>query len=324
MKSKILPITIVLITVVLGVVAAFFLFRHAESKEKSVTTESPSQAISDTIYYQDKEYEYNHDITNILFLGIDKEEPVTINDSPGLGGQADCIMILSLNREEKTAKILQISRDCMTEIDIYDANGNYYTSVTAQLATQYAYGNGADTSCWATKKTVSELLYELPIDGYIALNIEGVPVINDAVGGVTITVPEDYTSISPEFIKGSTITLNGKQAEKYIRYRDTSLVGSNNERMKRQIHYIPALIETLKKNGEGYGQLYDSMYSLISPYFVTDLTGDRINELFEYEWDIDNVRFVEGKVVSGEEHEEFHIDEEKLQKNIIEMFYKLK
>lgn len=324
MKSKILPITIVLITVVLGVVAAVFLFRHAESKEKSVTTESPSQAISDTIYYQDKEYEYNHDITNILFLGIDKEEPVTINDSPGLGGQADCIMILSLNREEKTAKILQISRDCMTEIDIYDANGNYYTSVTAQLATQYAYGNGADTSCWATKKTVSELLYELPIDGYIALNIEGVPVINDAVGGVTITVPEDYTSISPEFIKGSTITLNGKQAEKYIRYRDTSLVGSNNERMKRQIHYIPALIETLKKNGEGYGQLYDSMYSLISPYFVTDLTGDRINELFEYEWDIDNVRFVEGKVVSGEEHEEFHIDEEKLQKNIIEMFYKLK
>ena len=85
----------------------------------------------------------------------------------------------------------------MTDIDIYDANGNYYTSVNAQLATQYAYGNAEQSSCWAKKKTVSELLFDLPIDGYVSLNIDAISTMNDAVGGVEITIPEDYTVIDP-------------------------------------------------------------------------------------------------------------------------------
>ena len=75
--------------------------------------------------------------------------------------------------------MLQVSRDSMTDVDIYDANGNYYTSVRAQIATQYAYGDGKQSSCLAMEKTVSELLYDLPIAGYVSLDIAGIHAMQD-------------------------------------------------------------------------------------------------------------------------------------------------
>ena len=84
-----------------------------------------------------------------------------------------------------------------------------------------------------TKEAVSNLLYEIPISSYLALSIEGVKELTDAVGGVQITVPEDYTEINPLFEKGATLVLNGEQAEQYVRKRDIDKTGSNNERMER-------------------------------------------------------------------------------------------
>ena len=64
------------------------------------------------------------------------------------------------------------------------------------------------------KKTVSELLYGMPIAGCFSMTIEGISTLNDAIGGVSITVPEDYTDIDPAFVQGTTLTLTGEQAEK--------------------------------------------------------------------------------------------------------------
>ena len=153
-------------------------------------------------------------------MGIDKDAEVSLSNMPGTSGQADCLMVISLDKSNETARVLQVSRDTMTDVDLFDVSGKYYTTVQAQIATQYAYGNGVQSSCFATKKTVSELLYDLPIDGYLSLNLSAISILNDAVGGVTVTVPEDYTDIDPAFTAGTTITLNGEQAEKYVRKRD--------------------------------------------------------------------------------------------------------
>ena len=58
---------------------------------------------------------------------------------PGDAGQADCIMLLSLDKETKEGRILQINRNTMTQIDTYDSTGSAFGTVNAQLATQYAY-----------------------------------------------------------------------------------------------------------------------------------------------------------------------------------------
>ena len=51
---------------------------------------------------------------------MDKKEEVTLQDTPGTAGQADCVMILSANKQTKKVKVLQGIQRLMTDVDIYD------------------------------------------------------------------------------------------------------------------------------------------------------------------------------------------------------------
>ena len=229
-------------------------------------------------------------------------------------------MVISLDKSNETVRVLQVSRDTMTDVDLFDVSGKYYTTVKAQIATQYAYGNGVQSSCFATKKTVSELLYDLPMDGYLSLNLSAISILNDAVGGVTVTVPEDYTDIDPAFTEGTTITLTGEQAEKDVRKRDITVLGSNNGRMQRQMQYIPALIQSIRKKVGSGGDYYKMLEPILEPYMATDLSADQINQLGRYEFLEDETEYLQGEMKQGE-HDEFYVDEKNLQEILIKMFY---
>lgn len=328
-KKKIWPMVLSLIlSLVIGVGAGAFVWRYYKNQQRTQSVNEPAdnaentQVTGDTIVYGGKRYQYNTDLTNILFMGVDKQEAVTLGSMPGRAGQADCIMLVSLNKTDKTARILQISRDSMTAVDIYDASGNYYTSVEAQLATQYAYGNGGQSSIWAMKKTVSELLYDMPIAGCFSMTIEGISTLNDAIGGVSITVPEDYTDIDPAFVQGTTLTLTGEQAEKYVRKRDINMEGSNSGRMQRQVQYITALLTQIKSQMSNSMDFYGTYYPLVESDVVTDLSAAELNDMASYTYLTDEVAYVPGEVVPGEVNEEYHVDEAELQKLLVKMFYK--
>ncbi|MCD8355072.1 MAG: LCP family protein [Clostridia bacterium] len=276
---------------------------------------------TDTIYYRGKTYRYNSDLMNVLFLGIDTSDEITLQDMPGLAGQSDCIFILSANRKEETVHLLQISRDTMTEVDLFDVSGNYLTSIQAQIATQYAYGNGEQSSCWAAKKTISELLYSLPIDAYISMNLEGISKMNDAVGGVTLTLTQDATEIDSSFRKGNTVTLNGEQAEAFVRYRDINVSGSNQDRMERQMQYLPALLQAARNAVGSSGDYYKTFYHVLEPYTVTDLSAEQMNQLAAYDFLENEVETVPGTLQAGTEYDEFYVDDNELYALIIDLFY---
>ncbi len=310
---------------ILGVTAGRLLAgRNQELLEiQKEAAEVPAQTNTrDEVTYEGQTYVYNDKLTNILFLGIDKEQEVTLQETPGTAGQADCIMLLSLDEETQTGKVLQISRDSMTDVDIYDASGNYYTTVTAQLAAQYAYGNGEKSSCWAMEKTVGELLHDIPIDAYLSLNISAISSLNDAVGGVKITIPQDYTEIDPAFVQGSEITLTGEQAERYVRYRDTNQMGSNNERMERQVQYITALFSALKNAVNSEGNYYERFSSYLKPYMVTDMDGRQLDSFANYQFMPEETVYVPGETRAGAKNEEFYVDDQKLMQILLKMFYK--
>lgn len=302
-------------------VSVIMIFVTMDSGNDVADDPNVSQDLTKTLEVDGEVFEYNKDLMNILFLGIDKDDVLEEQDGPRTAGQSDCIMILSLNKETKEGRILQIPRDTMTEVDMYDSNGNYYNSAVRQITLQFAFGIGGENSCWAVKKTVSELLYDLPIDGYFAIDMAGVAKITDAIGGVTITVPSDYTHIDPSFEEGATITLNGEQAEKYVRYRDIDQMFSNNDRMERQTQFIPALVDSLKQKVGAGGNYVDLLLPVVDEYMITDLREDQLNDLADYELDMMDIQTLPGEGKMGEVHEEFHVDEEKLLKNIAEMFY---
>ena len=135
----------------IGIVAlAAFLFFQWKGQEDVVSqsenafaddsSSSSEKTNGDEVVIDGNTYVYNSNMRNILFMGVDKKEEMTSNEYAGNGGQADCIMLLCLNTEDMTGTLLNISRDSMTDIDIYDISGDFVTTEKQQLALQYAYG----------------------------------------------------------------------------------------------------------------------------------------------------------------------------------------
>lgn len=295
---------------------------ESEVSAQMSRNEEETQIQDDIISYSGKDYIYNKDIESILFMGIDKQGEVVLKDTPGTAGQADSIMLLVTDKADKSFRILQVSRESMVDVDVYDVSGEYYTSVEAQINMQYAYGNGEERSCWLMKNKVSELLFGLPIKGYVSMNISAIPILNDAVGKVTLTVPEDYTDIDPAFTKGAELTLSGEQAERYVRGRNVEVSGSNNQRMERQLQYIASFVQQASEKISGGGSLADQILSKVDSYVVTDMTADELKEASQYTYRAEENEIVPGKVVQGDEYDEYYVDDDALYASIIKMFYK--
>ena len=281
--------------------------QEASAEAGADETESQSGIIEE----DGKKYKLNPDIKTVLFMGVDKEEKADLGNNPGENGQSDSLNLLVLNKEEKTAQIIQISRDSMVGIDIYDVTGNRLMTENGQIALQYAYGDGAEESCRLTSEKVSELMYGVNVDSYFSLTLEGLVAATDAVGGITLTVPEDYTAVDPAFEKGAEVTLNGELAEKYVRKRDIEVLDSNNQRMERQSQFMDALIEKMQSIQSETEYL--SLYQKLEDYMTTNMTADEMEELTDYKVAEDTVK-VPGEIIEKDGHAQYLVDNKELKK----------
>lgn len=273
-------------------------------------------------------YEYNDDLLIFLCLGIDSRQDIREEKLPGEGGQADTIILAVLDQKAKTLKIINISRDTMTKIQLYDTNGRYLYDGEAQLALQYAYGDGRERSCELMEQTVSNLFYGIPIHGYAAMDIRAVSQLNDAVGGVEVTVIEDLSRFTPELALGNTLTLTGRQALHYVQERqvETEELGANNLRIERQKQYLMAFFAKVK---EGTGKditLPIKLFNTASRHMITSLTADQAAYLstivLSCTFGEEDMISVRGTVDKEEVYEEFHVDEDALYDLIISVFYR--
>ncbi len=274
--------------------------------------------------YKGKNYRRNENIKTVLFLGIDRDSAVEIpayGEQVGMignGGRSDTIILFLVNDETQKTTMLSVSRDTMTEIDIYDMNGKYAYSGVMQINMQHAFGDSPSRCLNMTKRTVSELLYGIRIDGAMSLTMDGIQTVVDLVDGITLTMPEDYSYIDERYTEGATVKLNGKEMEHFIRYRDTDETGSNEERVRRQSWLIGAVFQDLKAKGAMtfIQQLIDSD----PDYLETDCDAELLKKMSKYPI-CDTKYKVPGSVKEGENHDEYYVDEEALQDLIVELLY---
>lgn len=59
-----------------------------------------------------------------------------------------------------------------------------------QASLVFAYGNEKEKSCENTARSVLRLRYGMLIQSYAVLNMEAIILLNDAVGGVEVTIHE--------------------------------------------------------------------------------------------------------------------------------------
>ena len=278
---------------------------------------------SDIVEYKGETYKYNDHLSNYLFLGIDTRETVDTYQSQVDAGQADAIFLVSMDRATEKIKVLFLPRDSMTRIEVFNPYGQSLGETTDHLNIQYAFGDGKEKSCELMKTAVSNMLDGLPIQGYCSMNMDGISVITDFVGGIQLTIPDDsLADVNPEYKKGAVVDITGETAEQFVRYRDIDKTQSALVRQERQKTFLQALVQKAQeKAGEDAG-FVTGLYDSVKSYTVTNMGNDIFAKLLAASQNgITDTETVPGEGTHGENFDEYHIDEDALSDLIISMFY---
>ncbi len=239
------------------------------------TTEADRILVYDdgkTVSYKGDTYVLNENITTVLLIGVDKTE---LEDDAvrGEGGEADCILLMSMDTQTGETKIVNISREAYAQVDIYSVSEKLIESKSTQLCRAYAFGDGGELSCENTMKSVKRLLYGMPIHSYVALDMRFIGAATDAVGGIALTTLSDVKMPDSRIVKeGTEIELWGREAEYYVRYRNRKILESNLLRMDRQKQFVELFAKkALAETKKDLTTLLD-LYSAMTEYMTTDLS----------------------------------------------------
>ena len=279
-------------------------------------------AATKTITRNGVDYFPRQDITVLMLLGIDQSGQMEDSGSYNNSGAADVVMLVIFDETNSQYSILYLNRDTMLEMPVLGLGGRQAGTRYGQLALAHGSGSGLKDSCENVRKTVSDFLYGLRIDYYLSMNMDAIGILNDAVGGVTVEVTDDFSAVDDTIPLGS-VKLSGEQAVQFIRAR--SRVGDqlNQSRIQRQKEYLTGFAAALQEKAAGNNSFLVEVYDRIAPYSVTDCTAVSLSALGERfgSYTLDQIVTPEGENVLGETYMEFYVDAEALDALILKLFY---
>ena len=147
---------VIIVVFIMVLIVGFFMIRQQGKRniEGDITAETAGYAMSDgtenmseeadtqltekeyeVLMYEGQEYHYRDNLVNILCLGIDKDEIMSVRDNTGNSvGQSDAIYVASLDFDAKKVRIIAVPRDTMVTLEMYDGDGYYMGSCPGQLS----------------------------------------------------------------------------------------------------------------------------------------------------------------------------------------------
>ena len=277
-----------------------------------------------TMEYNGDTYRLNRRLTTLLFIGVDKTAMQQADSGYRNGGQADFLALAVVDDLNKCISVLQINRDTMVDLKVLNFRGEETGTRRGQICLSYAFGDGAEESCELTTDAVSRYLNDTPIDYYIAMNLDGISTLNDALGGVEVTLEDDFSSFDSSMTPGTTLTLQGEQAEYYVRMRYSVGDETNASRLQRQRNYMSAasqiLMERLREDS-GYSKV---LYAQLEDYLISDISRGALYNIADKasRYEIRPIVSIEGSNQLGESgFMEFYPEEASLQKAIVDILY---
>jgi len=305
LKSRFIPALILAVILMTGWAGAETVWGDLEERYRDV----PS------IEYNGEKLRLNGRVTSILLMGIDQREITDGEEQYRVGGQADFQMLIVVNDDNKTITPIQINRDSMVEIDVLNITGQKSGTRTSQICLAHSFGDGKELSCELAVTAASRLLLDTPIDHYLSMRLDGIAQLNDAIGGVEVTLDDDYSMYDPQMTQGKTLVLTGEQAEIFVRYRYDIGEGSNEYRLERQKIYLESAMRTIMERLDGSGSYLMTLFDAVDEYCVTDINRGNMlnlaNRAAEYE--IMPIVRPEGETVLGDSgYIEFHADVDSL------------
>lgn len=222
-----------------GLFAASYTKKNKLNEEGLVHDDRPDKKENDEGNVEEK----NEDLVdlesiNIMIFGVDQEKT-----------RSDVNMILRLNPETNSMSLVSIPRD--TYINLREPRFADWKTKNQKIQSNVL--KLTDThSRTGTEATIEliETMFDVPIDYYVKINLDGFKQIIDTMGGVEIDVPRDMYHSDPvqDFyinLKKGVQVLDGKKAEQFIRYRDD--MRADIERIEMQQLLIKELAKKVVK-----------------------------------------------------------------------------
>ncbi|MCD8149554.1 MAG: LCP family protein [Clostridiales bacterium] len=229
------------------------------SAEEEIATGSDETAEAEQ--EEEDPVEKGQGIEEFVIFGVD-----TRSDDLGAGTRSDSIMIVHVDYDDETVKVLSIYRDCMVHIE-----DNGYEKITHA----HSYG-GPELAV----STINEN-FDLDIENYITLNFLNVEDLVDEIGGVEMDITEEEVShlsdidgqFSGYITEAGTYLLDGAQAVAYSRIRYAS--GGDYKRSERQRDVLFNIFEKAKTLSvtDRYTLAEDMLDQVNSNYTTDDLTS---------------------------------------------------
>lgn len=170
---------------------------------------------------------------SILLLGVDERS--------GDRGRSDTMVVLAINPEKESTKMISIPRDTYTEI----------VGLNMDDKINHAYAFGGIEMSMAS----AEHLLDIPIDFVVRLNMEGFEDIVDAFDGVTVE-----NAFAFDDFRAGELTLNGSQALDYVRMRYSDPNGDFG-RQNRQKQVIQSIMTKATSPTAlfNYAEIFDAL-----------------------------------------------------------------
>ena len=320
-----------LLMIVVGlalIIGAFFLKRW---EDRTYTMEGGTSAVelelangkAGTFNYNGEEYVMRSDVDAYLIMGIDKDGPVKRGEDAWDGGQADMLQVLVVDHAAKTWQLLAIDRNTLVSFEVLNQDGTSAGMQFMQLCLAHGYSYGLEDGCMKTVKAVRDILLNRKMTGYYALNMGGINELNDLVGGVPITVTEEFLEIDPTLKVGETITLTGDDAEKFVRARMNMEDDRNELRMARQEVYLDAFVQRFDALSEDeILSIYDKMMDYVVTNMGSKTFADLISVCKDYT-KLDSIK-IKGTAQIENGFETFRMDDVDRIETGLKLFYERK
>lgn len=282
---------------------------------------------SKDIVYNGKTYTPKGNLETYLFAGIDSPGKVEELKEYDGTGQCDVLMVLVRDRSTDQCQYVTIDRNTITPVNSLENNGNYISTDDIQISLAHAMSLDHTKRAENTVEAVSTLLGGATIDAYAMVNMSAIQIVNDMVGGVTVTIEDDFSGLDDTLKKGETVTLMGEQAEEFVRGRSELKDDTNQNRMARQAQYETGLKAAFAQKCSEDNTFPLDVYHALEDYMTTTVSAKKFSRLAILMTDDkeDTSLTIDGTYsIDDNDWQAFTPDPDSLQQVILQLFYQEK
>lgn len=169
---------------------------------------------------------------DVLLIGSDSRAGLDPDGDHAAGGRSDTLVLAHVPADRRHVYLVSIMRDSWVDVP---GHGQ------AKINAAYSWGGVP-----LTVQTVEQLL-DVRIDHVAEIDFAGLQDVTDALGGVTVQSPQDFTARGHHFVRGAN-RLDGEQALAFVRER-YAFADADHTRVRNQQAFLRGVFDQVVSRG---------------------------------------------------------------------------